>query len=421
MSNYIKRNIEERLKKLEKAFPVIMITGSRQVGKTTLLTNMQKQAENKINYVSLDNLSIRALAIEEPELFLDRYKPPIIIDEFQYAPDLLSYIKIIVDEKRQQHLQNEEIKATGLYYLTGSQVFHTMKSISESLAGRVGILELYPLSNRELENKKSTMFLPTEEELQKREKTNKLEIGELYEKILKGKYPELYSNPNIDPKDFFETYIKTYIERDIRELINVKDEIKFLKFIESIAVRTGQELNINDIANSIEINNMTAQSWLSILVSTGLVYLLQPYYNNTISRIVKRPKIYFMDTGLACFLAGYMDSITLERSAFNGAILETYVITEIIKSFSNEGLDSRKYLYYYRDNNGKEIDLLIIYNNVVYPIEIKKSYHPGKQAIKNFDVTEKFGMKIGNGGVICLTKEIFPLDKNNNLIPIELL
>ncbi len=421
MSNYIKRNIEERLKKLEKAFPVIMITGSRQVGKTTLLINIQKQAENKVNYVSLDNLSIRALAVEDPELFLARYKPPIIIDEFQYAPDLLSYIKIIVDEKRQQHLQNEEIQATGLYYLTGSQVFHTMKSISESLAGRVGMLELYPLSNRELENKKSTIFLPTEEELEKREKTNKLEIEELYEKILKGKYPELYSNPNIDPKDFFETYIKTYIERDIRELINVKDEIKFLKFIESIAVRTGQELNINDIANSVEINNMTAQSWLSILVSTGLVYLLQPYYNNTISRIVKRPKIYFMDTGLACFLAGYMDSITLERSAFNGPILETYVITEIIKSFSNEGLDSRKYLYYYRDNNGKEIDLLIIYNHVVYPIEIKKSYHPGKQAIKNFEVTEKFGMEIGKGGVICLTKEIFPLDKNNNLIPIELL
>lgn len=181
-----------------------------------------------------------------------------------------------------------------------------------------------------------------------------MEVDELYKRILKGSYPELYSNPNIEPRDFFETYIKTYIERDIRELINIKDEIKFLKFIESVAVRTGQELNINDISNSIEINNMTAQSWLSILVSTGLVYLLQPYSNNNVSRIVKRPKIYFMDTGLACFLAGYMDSITLEKSAFNGAILETYVITEIIKSFANEGLDSRKYLYYYRDNNGKK-------------------------------------------------------------------
>lgn len=421
MSDYIERSIEERLNKLAKAFPVIMITGSRQVGKTTLLNNIQKQEKGKINYISLDNLSIRALAIEEPEIFLERYKPPLIIDEFQYAPKLLSYIKIIVDEKRQEHLENKKVETSGLYYLTGSQVFHTMKNVSESLAGRVGILELYPLSNREIEKKKDKMFLPIYEELEKREKTNRLEVDKLYEKILKGSYPELYSNPNIESKDFFETYIKTYIERDIRELINVKDETKFLKFIESIAVRTGQELNINDISNSIEINNMTAQNWLSILVSTGLVYLLQPYSNNNVSRIVKRPKIYFMDTGLACFLAGYMDSVTLERSAFNGAILETYVVTEIIKSFSNQGLDSRKYLYYYRDNNGKEIDLIILYNNKVYPLEIKKSYNPGKQAVKNFDVTKKFGMEIGNGGVVCLTKDIFPIDKDNNLIPIELL
>ena len=257
--------------------------------------------------------------------------------------------------------------------------------------------------------------------MEKREKSKRIEIEKLYEKILKGNYPELYSNDKIESKTFFETYIKTYIERDIRELISVKDETKFLKFIESIAVRTGQELNINDITNSIEISNNTAQNWLSILVSTGLVYLLQPYSNNNIARIVKRPKIYFMDTGLACFLAGYMDSVTLEKSAFNGAILETYVVTEIIKSFANNGMDSRKYLYYYRDNNGKESDLLIFYDNTVYPIEIKKNFNPGKQAIKNFDIVEKFGVNVGNGGVVCLANDIFPLDRNNNLIPIELL
>ena len=383
MSGYIKRTIEEQLIKLSKGFPVVMITGSRQVGKTTLLNNLQKKEENKINYISLDNLLVRALAVEDPEMFLDRYKAPLIIDEFQYAPNLLSYIKIIVDKKRQEHLENNKVQATGLYYLTGSQVFHTMKDISESLAGRVGILELYPLSNREIENKKEEIFLPEYKKVEKKERVNKTDINKLYKKILKGSYPELYSNLNIDSKDFFETYIKTYIERDIRELINVKDEIKFLKFIESIAVRTGQELNINDISNSVEINNMTAQNWLSILVSTGLVYLLQPYSNNNVARIVKRPKIYFMDTGLACYLAGYMDSITLEKSAFNGPILETYVVTEIIKSFTNQGLDSRKYLYYYRDNNGKEIDLLIIYNNTVYPIEIKKIYNTKKQTVKN--------------------------------------
>ena len=419
MSKYIKRSIEKELKIFSESFPVIMITGARQVGKTTLLNNLREK--EKINYVTLDDLSIRALAIEDPEMFLSRYKAPLIIDEFQYAPDLLTYIKIIVDKKRQENLNDEKIKNTGLYYLTGSQVFHTMKQISESLAGRVGILELYPLSNREIEKKEDNLFLPNYDFLDERPKTRKIDIEELYQKILKGNYPELYSNDKIERKAFFESYIKTYIERDIRDLINVKDEIKFLRFVESIAVRTGQELNINDITNSIEINNHTAQNWLSILVGTGLVYLLQPYSNNNISRIVKRPKIYFIDTGLACYLAGYMDEITLEKSAFNGAILETYVITEIIKSFANHGLDSRKYLYYYRDNNGKEIDLLIIYNNKVYPLEIKKSYNPGKQAIKNFDIVQKFGIKVENGGVICMTKELFPLDKKNNLIPIELL
>ena len=202
MSNYIKRSVENKLEQLSKSFPIIMITGSRQVGKTTLLNNLQKQSKSEINYVSLDNLSVRALAKEEPELFLERYKAPLIIDEFQYAPDLLSYIKIIVDEKKQEHLENEKVQSMGLYYLTGSQVFHTMKSVSESLAGRIGILELYPLSNREIENKNEDFFLPIYESLENKEKTKRLDVDKVYEKILKGSYPELYSNPNIEPRDF---------------------------------------------------------------------------------------------------------------------------------------------------------------------------------------------------------------------------
>ena len=211
------------------------------------------------------------------------------------------------------------------------------------------------------------------------------------------------------------------MERDVRKLINVDDEIKFLKFIESLAVRTGQELNLNDICKEVEITNNTANSWLSTAVSTGIVYLLHPYSNNAIARIVKTPKLYFMDTGLACYLAGYTDSITLEKSAFNGAIFETFVITEIIKSFVNNGLDVKRYLYYYRDNKKREIDLLIIYNRTVYPIEIKKSSNPSKDSIKNFDIVKKFDLNVGNGGVICLTKDLFPIDKENNMIPVELL
>ena len=243
----------------------------------------------------------------------------------------------------------------------------------------------------------------------------------MFNKIIKGSYPEIYKNEEIDRNEYFETYIRTYIERDIRQLINVQDEIKFLKFISNVAVRTGQELNLTDICNGIGITSATAEKWLSILKNTGIIYLLQPYSNNNVARIVKKPKVYFMDTGLACYLAGYMDSVALEKSAYNGAIFETYVISEIIKSYINNGLDAKKYLYYYRDNNGKEIDLIIIKNNVVYPIEIKKSANPGKEVIKNFSVINKFGLEVGNGGVICMKSEIFPIDKENNYIPIELI
>lgn len=421
MEGYISRSIEKSLIKAAEAFPVVMITGPRQAGKTTLLQILNEKSEQKINYVTLDDLNVRALAIEDPELFLRKYRMPLIIDEFQYAPNLLSYIKIKVDELRFEHLKNKEIQCNGLYYLTGSQLFHTMKNVSESLAGRIGILNLYGLTTREIENLPDELFIPKTKVMENRAKSKKLDVIEFYKKILKGGYPEVYSNEKIGIQDFFSSYIKTYIERDIRELINIQDEVKFMKFISNIAARTGQELNINDICNSVEINNHTAEKWLSILVSTGIVFLLQPYYNNDIARIVKRPKIYFMDTGLACFLTGYLDEITLEKSAYNGHIFETYVITEIIKSFINNNKEPRKYLYYYRDNNGKEIDLLIIYNNVVYPLEIKKSANPGREAIKNFNVIEKFGLEIGEGGVICFKTDLFPLDNKNNLIPIELI
>lgn len=421
MNKYITRTIEKTLCKIADSFPVVMITGPRQVGKTTLLSMINSTKFTSLNYISLDDINVRALAIEDPELFLRTYKTPLIIDEFQYAPNLLSYIKIIVDNKRLESLKNDNIPSNGLFYLTGSQAFQTMNQVSESLAGRVGILDLYGLTTREINAKDESFFLPDIKLLETKEKVKELNTLELYEKILKGSYPELYRNENIDANKYFETYIRTYIERDIRQLINVQDEIKFLKFISNVAVRTAQELNMTDICNGVGIANSTGEQWLSILTNTGLIYLLQPYSNNNVSRIVKKPKIYFMDTGIACYLAGYLDAVTLEKSAFNGAIFETYVITEIIKSYANQGMDARKYLYYYRDNNGKEIDLLIIYNNVIYPIEIKKSSNPSKESIKNFNVIEKFNIKAGTGGVICMKSNLFPIDKNNYFIPIELI
>ena len=422
MSDYISRTMEKTVDKMKKSFPVIMITGPRQVGKTTLLSMMAEKDKNeKINFISLDDLNARTLAIEDPELFLRTYEMPLIIDEFQYAPNLLSYIKIIVDKKRLENLKNNRVKCNGLFYLTGSQAFETMENVTESLAGRIAVLDMNGLTNRELENIEDEVFVPDLEILKNKKHTEVLSTIQVFDQIIKGSYPEIYKNGELDRNEYFETYIRTYIERDIRQLINVQDEIKFLKFISNVAVRTGQELNLSDICNGIGITSVTAEKWLSILKNTGIVYLLQPYSNNNVARIVKKPKVYFMDTGLACYLAGYMDSKTLEKSAYNGAIFETYVISEIIKSYINNGLDAKKYLYYYRDNNGKEIDLLIIKNNVVYPIEIKKSANPGKEAIKNFSVVKKFGLEVGNGGVICMKSEIFPIDRENNYIPIELI
>lgn len=421
MNNYIKRTIEKTVKDMANSFPVVMITGPRQVGKTTLLNMLIKQSNENINYVTLDNLDARKLAVEDPELFLKTYKMPLIIDEFQYAPNLLSYLKIIIDKKRIQSFEKDNIQKNGLFYLTGSQAFQTMSNVTESLAGRVGILNLYGLTKREIENVPETFFIPDKEILENKVRTENLDIIQIYERIIKGSYPEIYNNDIMNIRNYFETYITTYIERDIRQLINVQDELKFYKFISNVAVRTGQELNMSDICNELGITSATGDSWLSILVNTGLVYLLQPYSNNNIARIVKKPKIYFMDTGLACYLAGYLDAVTLEKSAFNGPIFETYIITEIIKSYANQGMNARKYLYYYRDNNGKEIDLIIVYNNTVYPIEIKKSANPKVDAIKNFKVIEKFGMKIGNGGIICMKENLFPIDENNNYIPIELI
>ena len=422
MSKYINREMEKTVEKMKKAFPVIMITGPRQVGKTTLLNIMvDKNKNEKINFISLDDLNARTLAIEDPELFLRTYEMPLIIDEFQYAPNLLSYIKIIVDRKRLENLKDNSVQCNGLFYLTGSQAFETMENVTESLAGRIAVLDINGLTNREIENMDDEIFIPDLETLKNKKQTKILSTIEVFNKIIKGSYPEIYKNEEIDRNEYFETYIRTYIERDIRQLINVQDEIKFLKFISNVSVRTGQELNLTDICNGIGITSATAEKWLSILKNTGIIYLLQPYSNNNVARIVKKPKVYFMDTGLACYLAGYMDSVTLEKSAYNGAIFETYVISEIIKSYINNGLDTKKYLYYYRDNNGKEIDLIIIKNNVVYPIEIKKSANPGKEVIKNFSVINKFGLEVGNGGVICMKSEIFPIDKENNYIPIELI
>lgn len=415
MEKYINRNIESVIEKMSKGFPVIMVTGPRQVGKTTMLMHINKN----INYVSLDNLNARDLAISDPELFLETYKAPLVIDEFQYAPNLLSYIKMRVDEARLNNVLNSGKEVTTMYYLTGSQSFLSMKNVSESLAGRVGIIEMYGLSTNELNEKPDKVFIPEITELKKKNISSKCDSKKLFERIFKGSYPELYTNKIITLDEYYESYVKTYIERDIRDLINISDEIKFMKFMTSIAARTGEELNITTVANDAEISVPTAQAWLSILVNTGLVILLEPFSNNVIKRTIKRPKIYFMDTGLACFLAKYPNAEILEASAYAGHIFETYVVSEIIKTFANNGKNFKRYLFYYRDDKKREIDLIIDYNNKLYPIEVKKGKKPNGECTKNFEVLDSLNNEKGKGIVLCMSDEIFPIDRNNYYVPVS--
>ena len=416
---YINRTLEKTLSNYIGKYPVIMITGPRQVGKTTLLNYLASISKQKINFISLDDMIVRAQANEDPELFLRTHETPLVIDEFQYAPNLLSYIKMNVDEARKNAMFNNGKEVGTLYYLTGSQIFQTMKNVSESLSGRVGVFDLFAFSNREINGLKEEQFIPDINLLKKKESLKRLTVNKIFENILRGSYPDVRLDKEMIVEHYYSSYIRTYIERDVRELIKVKDENKFVKFITTLAARTGGEFNANEISSDVGIDNKTVEEWLSILKNTGIIYLLQSYTNNNVSRAIRRPKIYFMDTGLACYLTGYTNAEILEKSSYSGAIFETFIVSEIIKSYTNNGIDPRRHLYFYRDSGGKEIDLLVTINNYVYPVEIRKSSNPGNKSIKNFDVVNKFGMNVGNGIVLCLCKEILAIDDNNYYVPIE--
>ncbi len=413
--NHITRLLETAIEENAKSFPALIICGARQVGKTTILEIYRRTRNKDIAYVTLDDPIERKLAKTDPALFLERYGTPLIIDEMQYATELLPYIKMQIDRERMNHKE----QSNGLFFLTGSQMFALMKNVSESLAGRVCVMDIYGLSNAELSGGKQEFFLPDFQYCKNRDSNQRLTINELFERILRGSFPELYQNDKIVIEKFYSSYVRTYLERDIRDMAAIKDETKFLTFMSAAAARTGQECNYSDIAKDAQIDMKTAVSWLSLLRTSGLVFLLQPYHNNLIKKIIKRPKLYFTDTGLACYLAGYSDSVSLERSAFNGAVFETFIVMEIVKSFANANKDPRLYMYYYRDTNGKEIDLVININNTLYPIEIKKSGNPGRDAVKNFDVLAKTKQEQGEGGVICMAEKVVPINEKYHFIPVQ--
>jgi uncharacterized protein len=409
---YLPRILEDFFVKASTQFPVMLLSGARQVGKTTFLRHiMQKNQDLQRRYVTLDDPLILNLAKEDTALFLKRYPAPVIIDEIQYAPELLPYIKMAVDQQR----------TPGQFWLTGSQQFHLMKGVSESLAGRVGIVQLLGLSQRELSRKiDDTPFMPFHRVFTTGHTPSlQNDLATLYHSIWRGSFPAIATDASLNRELFYSSYVQTYLQRDIRDLAKVGDEMAFFRFLRATAARTAQLLNLAELARDADIAPNTAKQWLSILQASNLVYLLEPYFNNVTKRLVKTPKLYFLDTGLCAWLTEWSSPATLEAGAMSGAIFETWVVTELLKSWYHRGL--RAPFYFYRDKDQKEVDLLISQDGTLYPIEIKKSASPNKSAIRHFAALHQLGLPIGPGGVICLVSEPLPLDEQNWAIPAALL
>lgn len=397
----IKRNMENKFKELASSRKVVLVTGARQVGKSTFMLNL-KEEDRK--YITLDDMSLRDLAKNDPKLFLMNYPGKVIIDEVQYAPQLFSYIKMEVDKTNEK----------GRFWLTGSQKFSLMSNISESLAGRVSILEMASLSYDEKHNIEVKEFNPADI------KTNNIDFSNIFEDIFDGGMPE-YIADKVNRNQFFEDYIQTYLERDVRQLTQVGDLNRFRKFMVAVAARTGEVLNYNSLAEDADIDATTAKRWLSILEASDIIYLLQPYSNNMLSRAIKSPKIIFMDTGLCAYLCGWSTKETLENSSTSGQFLETYIVSEIIKNMRNSIRKLNYKIYYYRDRDQKEIDLLFEVDGTVYPFEIKKTANPNKSMISNFETLENKKMNVGPGGLLCFYPDVYPLDEKNKSYPISVI
>lgn len=402
---YVHREMQGAWLRASEQFPVLLLTGARQVGKTTFLKHVCGEDRR---YVTLDDPTVRALAKDDPALFLQRFPPPVLIDEIQYAPELLPLIKISVDTE----------KRPGQFWLTGSQQFRMMKGVSESLAGRVAIVNLLGLSLRERRRLELDVrpFLPTAAALGEREASGRgLSLKGAYEEIWKGSFPARAAGLITDNDLFYSSYVQTYLSRDIRELSRVGDEMAFLRFVRACAARTGQLLNLSNLARDADVSVNTAKSWLSMLEATFQVYLLPPYHSNVTKRLVKAPKLYFIDTGLGAYLTEWSSPETLEAGAMSGAIFETFVFVEILKSWWHRG--RRPSLYHFRDKDGKEVDFIFVEDGAVFPVEVKKSASPRRDWTRNFDRLESLGRPVREGGVVCLCSEVIPLTGSINAIP----
>ena len=412
---YYHRQLEDTVLKAAKEFVCITLYGARQTGKSTMIRTLFES----MDYVTLDNSKERLLASEDPDLFLESHGTPLIIYEIQKVPELMEAIKIRIDEFKLNKVKSNS-KHKLMYVLTSSNTHEIREKASETLAGRTAIISVNSLSECEKRQIKGDEFVPDIEVLKKKQKglepKNRFEI---FDEIFKGGMPEYWIS-NIDRNTFFESYISTYLEKDISRMINVGRLNDFRKFMMIVALRTGQQLDYTEIGNAVGVDSRTAKSWISILESSGIIMLLQPYATNMTKRIIKTPKLYFLDTGLCAFLCGWTDPKILEASPMSGAFFETYVISEIVKSIRNKGKRIENMLYYYRDRDQKEVDVLYIKDQKIYPIEIKKGIGKDK-ADKNFKVLDQYKMPIATGLIIDTGNALFPLNRSAYYCPVGMI
>jgi predicted AAA+ superfamily ATPase len=390
-------------------FKAVLVTGARQVGKTTMLRHLAR--EQNRTYVTLDNMLARNLAKSDPVLFFQTYKPPVLIDEVQYAPELFAALKILCDESTD----------TGLFWLTGSQQFDMMKNVRETLAGRIGILELYSLSK----NEKDGIFFNNEldftpECLQSRQRqAPKNDVRSVFGHIWQGGMPQVLGADTEARQEYYNSYVSTYLMRDVAELGGVTDTARLGKFITACAALISQQVNFKTLADAAEISQPTAKEWLRLLEGMGIVYLLRPYANNALKRITKTPKLYFCDTGLAAFISMWPTQDSLMNGAASGHYFENFVVMELVKNYSYS--PSKAVLTYYRDSNAKEIDVFVERGGLIHALEIKKSANPDRREVKKFEILSKTSAEQGSGGIICMCEEVMPIDSKNCFIPCNLI
>lgn len=403
--NYLKRELERKFLKMNDHFKAILVTGARQVGKTTMLKHLAEGSNR--TYVSLDNRMARDLAKSDPVLFFQIYQPPILIDEIQKAPELFEQIKIMCDESEEK----------GLFWITGSQQYKMMKQVRETLAGRIGILTLYSLSQREkqgiLPDDDLDLSLPM---LAKRQQLfPKNNIVNVFNHIWTGGMPDVQNVDSEIRDEYFNSYVETYLMRDATDIGGITDTVKFSRFLSACAALVSQQVNYSTLAEAADISEPTAKTWLNVLQGLGIVYLLKPYENNELKRLVKMPKLYFCDTALCAFLSMWMSPETLMNGAASGHYYENYVVMEFVKTYAYS--KSKANLSYYRDANAKEIDIFIEENDTIHPIEIKKSASPDKRETKKYSVIDKTTLQRGCGGIVCMCEEVIPIDSQNCFIP----